>query len=60
MLSLLMKAEGNRSGYGPNRCSECSLICVPNACGHADDFQGDSSGDGWKGREITKQFLLVH
>lgn len=31
MLSLLMKAEGNRSGHGPNRCSECSLIHVLSA-----------------------------
>lgn len=29
VLSLLMKAEGNRSAPGPNRCS---LICFPNAC----------------------------
>lgn len=32
VLSLLMKAEGNRSGHGPNRCSEYSLICAPTAC----------------------------
>lgn len=29
VLSLLMKAEGNRSAHGPNRCS---LICFPNTC----------------------------
>lgn len=29
VLSLLMKAEGNRSVHGPNRCS---LIRAPNAC----------------------------
>lgn len=33
MLSLLMKAEGNRSRHGPNRCS---LIRVPSACYAAD------------------------
>ncbi|GAA6085508.1 uncharacterized [Tachysurus ichikawai] len=32
VLSLLMKAEGNRSGHGSSRCSEYSLICASSAC----------------------------